>query len=82
MSVSAGDMTVPVSDMTDTAVLERRLVRWDYELLKTHNVPTADYEKANADYRKLSNTTKPETRAAYQATLLVQKLLYGLATVF
>ena len=66
---------VPVSGMTDAAVLEYKLHRWDYQLLKTHNVPMADYDKARSAYQQLSSTSKAETKAAHQEQYLVQRRL-------
>ena len=67
--------SVPVSELTDAAVLAFRLSRWDYQLLKTNDAPTADYAKANVAHRQLTNANKAETRAAREAELLVQKRL-------
>ena len=66
---------VPVSEMTDAAVLAFWLSRWDYQLLKTHDVLTADFTKAIAAYHKLTKATKAETRATCEAEFLVQKRL-------
>ncbi len=63
-------MSVPVSGMTDAYVLGYRPVRWDYELLKTHGVPMANYDKAKAAYHQITKASKPETRAAHQAMVL------------
>ena len=67
--------SVPVSELTDAAVLAFRLSRWDYQLLKTNDAPTADYAKANVAHRQLTNANKAETRAAREAELLVKKRL-------
>ena len=61
--------------MTDAAVLETWISRWDHQLLKSNSVPTADYDKARDAYQKLSTASKPETRAAHQEQYLVQKRL-------
>ena len=68
-------MSVPVSEMTDAAVLVFWMSRWDYQLLKTNDVPTADYAKAKVAYQQLTKATKAETRAAHEAQFLVQKRL-------
>ncbi len=65
----------PVSEMTDAAVLTFRLSRWDYQLLRTHGIPMADYDKANDAFRSLSKANKADTKAARQAEFLVQKRL-------
>ena len=67
--------SVPVSEMTDAAVLAFRLSRWDYQLLKSNDVPTAAYTNANVAHRQLTGANKAETRAAREADLLVQKRL-------
>ena len=63
----------PVSEMTDAAVLTFRLSRWDYQLLRTHEIPMADYNKARDSYHKLTKATKADTKAAVQELYLSQK---------
>ena len=64
---------MPVSEMTDAAVLAFRLSRWDYQLLRTHDVPMADHDNARDSYHKLTKLTKADTKAAVQATYVSQK---------
>ena len=65
--------SAPLNEMTDAAVLERWLSRWDHQLLKTHGVPTAAYEKAKTTYLGLNKRNKPETVAETKATFVVEK---------
>ena len=57
--------SVPVSELTDAAVRTFRLSRWDYQLLKTNDAPTADYAKANVAHRQLTNANKAETQNSW-----------------
>ena len=54
--------SMPVSSMTDAAVLGYRLARWDYDLLKTHDVDTATYNKAKAAFAQLTKRSRDDTK--------------------
>ena len=57
-------MSVSDCDMSDAAVLKTRINIWDYQLLQTHDIQVADFDKARIAYHTLSKTTKAPTRAA------------------
>ena len=64
---------VPVSEMTDVAVMAFWLSRWDYQLLKTHDIPTTAFTKAKTAYQQRTGAITAETRAAREAEFLLQK---------
>ena len=68
-------MSVSACDMSDAAVLKIRINKWDYQLLKTHDIQMADFDKARNAYHTLSKATKAETRAAREAEFLAEKRL-------
>ena len=68
-------MSVPVRDWTNEAVLEYRLLRWDYQLLKKHDVPLADYDRTRDQFTRLNKGSKAETKTAHTANFLEQKRL-------
>ena len=47
-------MSVSDCDMSDAAVLQTRINNWDYQLLQTHDIQIADYDKARKSYHSLS----------------------------
>ena len=68
-------MSVPVRDWTNAAVLEYRLLRWDYQLLKTHHVPLADYDRTRDQFTRLNKGSKAETKTVHSENFLEQKRL-------
>ena len=68
-------MSVSDCDMSDAAVLQTRINKWDYQLLQTHDIQIADYDKARKSYHSLSKATKAPTRAASEAAYLAEKRL-------
>ena len=68
-------MSVPVRDWTNDAVLEYRLLRWDYQLLKTHHVPLADYDRTRDQFTRLNKGSKAETKTVHSENFLEQKRL-------
>ena len=65
-------MSVPVRDWTNAAVLEYRLLRWDYQLLKTHHVPLADYDRTRDQFTRLNKGSKAETKTAHTENFVEQ----------
>ncbi len=68
-------MSVPVRDWTNAAVLEFRLFRWDYQLLKKHDVPLADYDRTRDQFTRLNKGSKAETKTVHSENFLEQKRL-------
>ena len=68
-------MSVPVRDWTNEAVLEYRLLRWDYQILKKNDVPMADYDRTRDQFTRLNKGSKAETKTAHTANFLEQKRL-------
>ena len=68
-------MSVSACDMSDAAVLKIRINKWDYQLLKTHDIQMADFDKARNAYHTLSKATKAQTRAACESAFLAEKRL-------
>ena len=62
-------------DWTNAAVLEYRLLRWDYQLLKTHHVPLADYDRTRDQFTRLNKGSKAETKTVHSENFLEQKRL-------
>ena len=68
-------MFVPVSGLTDEAVLEFPIGRWDHQLLKANNVSMKEYDDTRVAYNRLSKASKAETAAMHKERYLVQKRL-------
>ena len=68
-------MSVPMRDWTNEAVLEYRLLRWDYQILKKNDVPMADYDRTRDQFTRLNKGSKAETITAHTANFLEQKRL-------
>ena len=68
-------MSVTVRDWTNEAVLEYRLLRWDYQILKKNDVPMADYDGTRDQFTRLNKGSNAETKTAHTANFLEQKRL-------
>ena len=68
-------MSVPVRDWTNAAVLKYHLLRWDYQSLKTHDVPLANYDRTRDLFTRLNKGSKAKTKIAHSENLLEQKRL-------